>query len=425
MPSNVLEKVEGVCGSGKRSVENSSPAKQPKVNSQEMHVALLTGGWDKPYALGMGCALSEQGIALDFIGSDEVDGPQLRQRPRLRFLNLRGDQSPNATRWRKVQRIGRYYWRLLAYAFVAKPKIFHILWNNKFELFDRTFLMAFYRLLGKKILFTAHNVNTAKRDSADSFVNRLSLKIQYGLCQRIFVHTNKMKAEITREFGIRDGKVVVIPFGINNTLPDSGMDRETARKLLGLSTNRKTILFFGNIAPYKGLEHLVRAVAELSRSGADLCVLVAGKTKGAPEYWESVQREIAANGLNDRITLRTEYIPDAEVERYFKAADVLALPYVSIFQSGVLFLAYSFGLPVIAADVGSLKEEIVEGNTGFVFSHEKPSDLARKLQTYFESDLYQHLEVRRQAIRDYANERYSWAKVGAITRQVYSEVIAA
>ena len=413
-------------------IAGASPARLSGPDSPATHrrseeafrVALLTGGWDKPYALGLGCALSNQDISLDFIGSDEVDSPELRQCAHLRFLNLRGNQCPGASHFQKIRRIIKYYLRLIAYATTAQPKIFHILWNNKFELFDRTLLMMYYRLFGKKLVFTAHNVNTAKRDGTDSLINRLSLKIQYNLSHRIFVHTNKMKAELLHDFGVPEKKAIVIPFGINNTLPDTGLDRENARKLLGLNPTAKTILFFGNIAPYKGLEYLVRALAELAVNAPNICVLVAGKTKGAPEYWKSVQREIVSNGLTDKIILRTEYIPDEEVERYFKAADVLALPYVSIFQSGVLSLGYSFGLPVIAADVGSLKEEIVEGKTGFVFSHKKPSDLARTLETYFSSELYKNLENRRQVIRDYANERYSWKKVGAVTREVYSDLLA-
>ena len=59
-----------------------------------------------------------------------------------------------------------------------------------------------------------------------------------------------------------------------------------------------------------------------------------------------------------RVLLRADYIPDDETEIYFKAADVLVLPYRQIYQSGVLFLGYSFGLPVLAADVGSLKDEM-------------------------------------------------------------------
>ena len=89
---------------------------------------------------------------------------------------------------------------------------------------------------------------------------------------------------------------------------------------------------------------------------------------------------------------KIEYVPDEETELYFKAADVLILPYTHVFQSGVLFLAYSFGLPAIAADVGNLREEIIEGQTGFVFKARDSSDLARKIDEYFNSELFHNLE---------------------------------
>ncbi len=93
-----------------------------------------------------------------------------------------------------------------------------------------------------------------------------------------------------------------------------------------------------------------------------------------------------------RVLLRADFIPDDETEVYFKAADVLVLPYRHIYQSGVLFLGHSFGLPVLAADVGSLKDDIVEGKTGFVFRPEDPVDLAKTIERYFASDLYAELE---------------------------------
>jgi len=95
-----------------------------------------------------------------------------------------------------------------------------------------------------------------------------------------------------------------------------------------------------------------------------------------------------------------------------------------VFQSGVLFLGYSFGLPAIAADVGNLKEEIIEGKTGFVFKPRNPSDLARKIDEYFKSELFQNLETRRAQIREYANEQYSWSTVAATTTAVYSELLS-
>lgn len=391
-----------------------------------MAVALLTGGGDKPYALGMAGALIVQGAFLDFIGSDDVNGPHLHNNPRVNFLNLRGDQTPNASRLEKLLRVTRYYLRLLRYAATARPRVFHVLWNNKLELFDRTVLMLYYRLLGKHVVLTAHNVNIGKRDGKDTAVNRLSLKIQYGLSDHIFVHTKKMKSELMAEFGAPEGKVTVIPFGINNAVPNTEeLTRGQARQALGLSSSQKVMLFFGNIAPYKGLEYLIGALAEVAKRDTNYRLIVAGTVKRCDDYWQKVQEAIGRNGARARMIERIEYIPDEAVELYFKAADVLVLPYTHVFQSGVLFLGYSFGLPVIATDVGSLREEILEGRTGFVCRPCDPLSLANAIERYFASDLYQDLAARRQEIRDYANERYSWAKVGLMTKEVYARLLAA
>ena len=217
-----------------------------------------------------------------------------------------------------------------------------------------------------------------------------------------------------------------IPFGINNTVPNTEeLTSGRAKQVLGVSSGEKTMLFFGNIAPYKGLEYLVDAFAAVAKRDANYRLIVAGTVKGCDDYWEKVQEAIDRNGARARMIERIEYIPDEAVELYFKAADVLVLPYTHVFQSGVLFLGYSFGLPVLATDVGSLREEIVEGATGFVCRPRDPQSLASAIDRYFASDLYKHLEATRSAIRDYANERYSWTKVGQITKEVYARLLAA
>ena len=111
------------------------------------------------------------------------------------------------------------------------------------------------------------------------------------------------------------------------------------------------------------------------------------------------------------------------MEIFFKAADVLVIPYVQIFQSGVPFLAYSFGLPVIATDVGSLREDVIEGRTGSICRPQDPRDLAQAIRTHFDSELQQHPQATRQSIRDHATERHSWARVAAITEQAYRRVL--
>ena len=396
---------------------------QIPVPPVDLEVGLLTGGIDKPYAFGLAMALVSKGVRLDFIGSDEVDSPELHASPNLRFLNLRGDQREEASLSRKIARILTYYARLIRYASGAGPQVFHILWNNKFEAFDRTLLMLYYRLRGKKIVFTAHNVNAGKRDSNDSLLNRLTLRIQYRLADHIFVHTEKMKAELLEDFGVLESAVTVIPLGINNSAPNTHLTPAEARRRLGIGHGERTILFFGAIGPYKGLECLIAAFQKVAAGNPAYRLMIVGKPKaGAERYLDEIQESIRGDASRDRIMQRLEFIPDDETELYFKAADVLALPYTEVSQSGVLVLGYSFGLPIVASDVGSLKEEIVEGETGFLCRPGDPVDLAGAIETYFESDLFRNLDSQRQKIREYASRLHSWDVVGDKTLQVYAEL---
>ena len=390
--------------------------------AREIAVALLTGGGDRPYVFGLATALASQGVNLDLVGSDELDCPEFRGNPRVNFLNLRGDQCSDAGLLRKMLRVSRYYAKLILYAATAKPSIFHILWNNRFETFDRTLLMLYYRFLGKRVVLTAHNVNAGRRDCKDTLLNRLTLRIQYHCADHIFVHTEHMKLELIEEFDVPARRVTVIPLGINNSVPNTPLTPRHAKRRLSIGEGERVILFFGRIKPYKGLEYLTAAFRELLAQGGDYRLLVVGRPFRCEEYWNKIGEEIR-DVEGGRVLLRADFIPDEETEVYFKAADVLVLPYKQVYQSGVLFLGYSFGLPVLAADVGSLKDEIVEGKTGFVFRPADPIDLGRAIERYFASDLYRDLNSRRPEIRDYAAGRHSWDVVSQLTMRVYAGLL--
>lgn len=388
-----------------------------------LNVALLTGGGDRPYAFGLATAFLSKGLRLDLIAGDGLDSPEWHGTSQVNFLNLRGDQRPDASWARKISRVLNYYIRLIKYAAISKPMIFHILWNNKFEIFDRILLMLYYKLLRKKIVLTVHNVNAKKRDSNDTMLNRFSLKFQYRHADHLFVHTEKMKRELTEEFRVSASAITVIPFGINNSVPNTSLTSSEARRRLGIAEKDRVLLFFGNIAPYKGLEYLVDAFQKVLAENGNYRLIIAGNLKNCENYWNGIQGMITRDVNGGQILLKIEYIPDDETEVYFKTADLLVLPYRHIYQSGVLFLAYSFGLPVVATDVGALREEIIEGRTGFVCRPEDSVDLARAIETYFSSDLYEDLANRRQGIRQYALERYSWDVISESTLNVYRELL--
>jgi D-inositol-3-phosphate glycosyltransferase len=403
--------------------ENIADPETLEPAQTELQVAVLTGCQDRPYAFGLSTALAAKGINLDVIGSDEVDSPEFHTTSTIRFLNMRGSQRVKTGLAKKIWNSLAYYARLIRYTAGAKPKIFHILWNNKFEYFDRTLLMLYYRGTGKKIVLTAHNVNQARRDLKDSWLNRLTLRVQYRLAAHIFVHNEKMKDELLRDFGVRNEGVTVIPFGINNSLPDTDLTPELAKRTVGVTKAERTILFMGRIRPYKGIEYLLAALKILRSDDTSYRLIIAGEPKkGSEKYYEEIRGIIDRDFKPADIILRMQFIPDQEMELYLKAADVLVLPYKEIFESGVLFLGYSFGLPVVATDVGSFREEIVEGRTGFVCKQADPADLARAIETYFRSDLYRELPQRRLEIREYGYAQHSWEVVGGLTRNVYEEL---
>jgi len=387
-------------------------------------VALLTGGLDRPYAFGLSSALAAKGVHLDVIGAEDLELLVDRASLRVTFYNLYGDQRRKVARIARLLRYLIAYAMLLRYAAQATPRIFHILWNNRFQLFDRTLLMLYYRMLGKRIVLTAHNVNTAKRDGKDTALNRLTLAAQYKLVDHIFVHTNAMRDALLREYGVEERAVTVIPFGINNSVPNTLLSSSAAKQQLGIGAAEKVLLFFGGIRPYKGLEYLAEAFRVLACEDPRYKLIIAGEPKReAVQYWRDIEQTLARDPSCGRVILNITYIDDADAEIYFKAADLAVLPYTQVYQSGVLFLSYSFGTPVVVTDVGAFRDDVIPGETGYVCSPCDTTGLAQAIRNYFASDLYRNLEGRRSWIRTFAEQRNSWAVVSQKTVDVYRELL--
>lgn len=230
-----------------------------------------------------------------------------------------------------------------------------------------------------------------------------------------------MKKELLEEFGVSENAVTIIPFGINNAVPETSLTPAEAKERVGVSASEKTMLFFGNIRPSKGLEYLLPAFEMLVGRDPSYRLIIAGRcSKRFAGEWEKVRPVASRLSRQGAVILRNRFIPDDEMELYFKAADLLVLPYTDIFQSGVLFLGYNFGLPAVATDVGSLREDIVEGRTGFVCRPCDAADLSSALEAYFHSDLFANLNARRREIRQYVSEQHSWDLVAEMTRNVYA-----
>jgi glycosyltransferase involved in cell wall biosynthesis len=140
-------------------------------------------------------------------------------------------------------------------------------------------------------------------------------------------------------------------------------DAATARRELGIAESR-VILFFGFIKAYKGLGVLLDAAPQLrSLLGEDFRLLVVG------DFYEDeapYRQQIEKLGIADRLTLVSGYVSNEEVPRYFTAADLVVLPYLSATQSGIVQVAYRYDRPVVTTRVGGLPEFVTEGETGYL-----------------------------------------------------------
>lgn len=158
------------------------------------------------------------------------------------------------------------------------------------------------------------------------------------------------------------------------------VDYLKAREKLNLPLDKKILLFFGFIRNYKGLDILLRAVSKLDNS---YHLVVAGECYSSFDKYLKLINEL---GIQNKVSLYVRYISDNEVPLFFSAGDVCLLPYKSATQSGIIGISYHFNLPIIATDVGGLKEMIEPFGAGIVVKHSNPNLLRSAIEEYFKTD---------------------------------------
>jgi len=187
-----------------------------------------------------------------------------------------------------------------------------------------------------------------------------------------------------------------------------------AREILKLDPQKHTLLFFGLIRDYKGLDLLIEAVSMLDDSYQ---VVVGGECYGDFSAYETLLDRYA---VRHRFHLYNRYISDAEVPLFFSAADVCVLPYKTATQSGVTAVSQHFGLPVIATDVGGLKETVLHGETGLIVARPEAALIAEQISDYFQKGLKASFS---EAMLHH-NEENSWDKFAEKVLRFIAEIPA-
>ena len=158
------------------------------------------------------------------------------------------------------------------------------------------------------------------------------------------------------------------------------LPREEAASLLGVNPGKKTLLFFGLIREYKGLDILLEAFRELPE---DYQLVVAGEPYGSFDKYQTIIDSLPGK---DRVFVFPDYIRDSQVKQFFSVADVAVLPYRSATQSGISSIAYHFDVPMVVTDVGGLKGTIGARGTGIVAPEPSPEAIRTEILRFFRDE---------------------------------------
>ena len=205
-----------------------------------------------------------------------------------------------------------------------------------------------------KLILTTHNVLPHEILPGEPFAYRRLFASASGL----IVHSNFSRDALKSFMGPRfKTPVAVIPHGHYGELVEAnGLARTAALQLLDLP-DKQYLVFFGAIRPYKGVDLLLQAAAAVSEWPRDLEILIAGQTMAGVSQ-EDLCRLRDKLGIGDRVTLRLEYFPESHLPAIFSVADLIALPYRKIDQSGILMAALAAGRPVLCTPVGAFPETV-------------------------------------------------------------------
>ncbi len=223
-----------------------------------------------------------------------------------------------------------------------------------------------------KILAICHNVIPHEKTPLDKPLTRLVM----GYVDAIVVHSKKDATIAAAWFPQKKILQLFHPvydfFAPNTT-------REQSRIHCGFT--KKTLLFFGGVRAYKGLEYLLQALAQIPEK-LDLELIIAGEFFGNKEKY---LRQISDLGLENKIRILDRYIPNEEVGLLFMGADLIVAPYVSGTQSGALNIAIACRKPIVATDVGGFSEIVIPGKTGFLVPPRNSTELAKAIVEFFKN----------------------------------------
>ena len=278
------------------------------------------------------------------------------------------------------------------------------------------FFIILLRMLGIKIVYTAHNIFPHETKKYDYILNYLL----YNAVHKIIIHSETTKLNLLRNFNLPTNKLKVIAHGnfdnYKNYLP---ITKQAARQRFNLKDTDNVLLFFGYIREYKGLELLLKSFEIIPDTEENIFLIIAG-SPATKEIEDRYLKIINSMSKKNNILINFDFIPKKEVELFFTATDFVVLPYKKIDHSGIVHLAYSFNKPIIATNVGDFHEIIINGETGYLVDSQNPEDFSKTIFNAFNNKKL--MKSMEKSIEDLNNSKFSWSEIAKKTKALYTRL---
>lgn len=286
-----------------------------------------------------------------------------------------------------------------------KPDVVNI--NQIIPVIDQFFL----NFIKKKsiIVITVHDVIPPVKSFYWSYK---SLKKVYGIADYLIVHSEENRELLMRRFKINRSKIKVIEHGVE--IDNNELNQKECRHFLNLK-DEFVLLFFGSIRESKGLEILIEAMKDLNG-----CMLLVA---GPMIHGESFDRYCnLLKKYNIKSYINIEYVSDDLVPVYFKASDLVVLPYKEFYsQSGVLMQAITYRKAVIATDVSGFKNFIEKYDFGEVVPPGNIPELRKAIkELYFNRDIVRTYESN--VVKAY--KELNWVEISKKHIEFYKEILS-
>lgn len=294
-----------------------------------------------------------------------------------------------------------------------KPDVIHFQWLPA-PAIDKLSLPRLRKIA--PLVLTVHDTKPF-HGAPSSRLQLIGLKSAFGYFDHYIVHTQYSRETLMNELMLPEERVSVIPHGVFTYYRGLINDLEGPSQF-PRPGGEKRILYFGVLKPYKGVDILLEAFARLpARLIKDTVLQIVGYPKMPVEPLQNLARRL---GIENHVFWDLRFVDEKEAAKYFSQADVIALPYRRIDQSGVLMTALAFGKPIVASRVGGFAEVLKDGVHGLLVDPEDVEALAQALARLLVDD---ELRARMgKAMQELAGEKLSWESIAEKTIGVYKKL---